>query len=147
MNQVELGGLVYPANQTTLWKVNKGWGSAYHYFNPSDKFYDKQHLRVYNHKTNQVFYLERVYPTIGDNNLLFVDFPRTDGYVENQKCTQYAIIRTWSDGRSKEHSGDFVRFTIEHINEDRFCRINDGYNKPSGVYASNCFYKINKILS
>ena len=43
---------------------------------------------------------------------------------------------------------EFYKLTYNElleIKEDGYCRVSDGYNKPSGWYARDAFYKINKI--
>ncbi len=81
---------------------------------------------------------------LNDSNLVFITFPRTDAPVNSwTHATQHATIRTWA---KPDLAGEFVRFKILSIDKYNYCSIDDGYNKPAGAYALDCFYKINKIM-
>lgn len=139
------GELEYPISEEKFKWIEKS-GSRYAYVNNNpDNFHDKKHIRVYNHNTKHTFFLENIEVKVGDNNLLFIDFPRTDAPIDSwsKDSTQYATIRTWN---RDNYQGDFVRFTIVEIGKDGMCRVSDGHNEPHGWYARSCFYKINKIM-
>jgi hypothetical protein len=144
-----IDGLVYPITPKSFgYLVNSGYSRYAYTNNNPDSFTDKQNIRVYNHTTKEHFYLEAVWPELGDNNLLFVDFPRSDGPTSSwsNHVTQHAVIRTWGQSRGAQ-AGDFVRFTIESMDKDNYCRVNDGYNEHhSGSYSRGCFYKVVKIF-
>ncbi|MFA5586368.1 MAG: hypothetical protein WDA02_07485 [Saccharofermentanales bacterium] len=145
---IKIDGLEYPISERDFeYMKNSGYSNFAYVNNNPDKWHDKKHIRVYNHITKQHFYLEKVWPEVGDNNLIFVDFPRTDAPTDSwsQHATQYAKVRSWGQSRD-EHHGDFIRFKIIQINDDNYCKVDDGYNEqPSGWYARDSFYKINKI--
>jgi hypothetical protein len=143
-NGVLIDDLLYPITKSNF-KYNIKFGSpkyCYSLFDSSD-FYNRKYLRVYNHSTKEHYYLERAWPDITDNNLLFVDFPRSDGPIDSwaSHVTQHACIRTWA---REGYVGEFVRYKIVEIGKDNYCKVEDGYNSPSGWYARDCFYKINK---
>lgn len=137
-----LAGLEYHLSEEGF-KRKKG----YAYFNPNAdvNWHDKRTIRVFNHNTNEHYYLENVWPSIGDSNLLFIDFPRTDSPIgswssdSSQTCKPVVWAR-------EELKGEFVRFKIHEIDKDNYCRVDDSYNKPFGWYARSCFYKITKKL-
>lgn len=142
-----IDGLEYHISEKDF-EYHTRYGSKYAYFNPNaiENWYNKNMIRVYNHYTKEHLFLERVWANIGDNNLLFIDFPRMDGPIDSwcKAVTQYAIIKSWSDRAENELGGDFVRFTIDSIDKDNFCKVSDGYNSNSGWYARGAFYKIIK---
>jgi hypothetical protein len=143
-----IDGIKYPITPESFERLkNRGSIFAYESNNP-DNFYDKRNIRVYNHNTKYHYYLENVEVKIGDSNLLFIDFPRSDGPMGSwdSSVTQHAIVKSWGQSRGV-HAGCFVRFRIDAIDKDGYCRVYDGYNENhSGLYARNCFYEINKII-
>jgi len=141
-----IDGLEYPISEEDFEYISRRGSKFAYVSNNPDNWHDKKNIRVYNHNTKKHFYLEKVWPKVGDNNLLFIDFPRTDAPVDSwsSDATQYAKVTAWGSG-DRGHSGDFVRFKIIEIDKDNYCRVDDGFNKPSGWYARSCFYKINKI--
>lgn len=141
-----IDGIEYPISERDFDYLQRGGWSNYAYVNNSDNFNDKRNIRVYNHNTKEHYYLEGVWPEIGDGNLLFVTFPKTDAPRTSwsQHATQHASVRTW--GAREGYTGEFVRYTIEEISKDNYCKVSDGYNHgASGWYARDSFYKINKI--
>lgn len=147
-----INGIEYHLSEQSFQNLLNSTGK-YAYFhnhdeNVPDSWYNKNNLRVYNHHTNEHYYLERVWPNVGDNNLLFLDFSRNDGptYSWYQHVTQHALVTTWAEHSDKGPASNFVRFTIDYIDKDNFCKVSDGYNKNSGWYARGCFYKILKIF-
>jgi len=145
---VMIDGLEYPISDRSYdYLIRSGYSNFIYVNNNPDDWNDKINIRVYNHQTKEHFYLEKVWPEIGDNNLIFVDFPRTDAPTNSWSpdATQYAKIRSWGQSRG-EHYGDFIRFKIVGIDKNNYCTVDDGYNhKHGGSYARNCFYKITKI--
>lgn len=144
--QTKIDGLEYPIPEDKFKWIANGENSRYAYVNNNpDNYMDRKNIRVYNPVTKKHYYLENVEVKVGDNNLLFVDFPRTDAPVDSwsQHATQYAIIRNWN---RDNYQGDFVRYEILEINKNGMCKVSDGYNEPSGWYARDSFYKINKII-
>lgn len=140
-----IDGLEYHTSEENF-NHYSSYGGRFAYFHIGDEWYDKNNIRVYNHTTKEHYFLEKVWPNLGDNNLLFIDFPRTDAPIDSwsSHATQYAKVRSWA--HSHILSGDFVRFTIESIDKDNYCKITDGHNYPHGWYARDCFYKIQKIF-
>ena len=144
---VVIDGLEYPISERNYeYLVNGGWPKFIYTNNNPENFHDKSHIRVYNHKTKEHYYLENVVVKPGDSNLLFVDFPRTDAPTDSwsSDASQHANIRCWN--RNDLPKWDFVRYKILSINDNGMCWVDDGYNEPSGWYARDCFYKINKIM-
>lgn len=145
---IKIDGLEYPISERSFeYMKHSGYSNFAYSNNNTENWNDKKHIRLYNHITKQHFYLERVWPKIGDNNLIFVDFPRTDAPPESwsQHATQYAKVRSWGQSRENYH-GDFIRFKIIEINKNDYCKVDDGYNEQtSGWYTRDSFYKINKI--
>lgn len=138
---INIDGLEYPCRYPENYRFDKCL-----YCSNSDKLYNKKNIRVYNPKLKQHCYLEWYWPNIGDTNLLFVTFPRTDGPVDSwsSSVTQHVNITTWT---RENMIGEFVRFRIISINEDNYCRVSDNWNyKNDGIYARDAFYKINKIF-
>ncbi|TXG86406.1 MAG: hypothetical protein E6R13_00610 [Spirochaetes bacterium] len=147
-----INGIEYHLSEQSFEHLLNSTGK-YAYFHNHDEnvpgsWYNKNNLRVYNHHTNEHYYLERVWPNVGDNNLLFLDFSRNDGptYSWCQYVTQHANVSAWMNNSDKGPSKDFVRFTIDYIDKDNFCKVSDGYNKNIGWYARGCFYKILKVF-
>jgi hypothetical protein len=113
--------------------------------NNENNWNDKNELRIYNHFTKEHFLLIRKWDLApGDNNLIFVDFPRTDGPT-NSWTTQHALVKCHNDSKPGL-LGDFMRFTILSIDRNGYCDVTDGYNTGMGAFARDCFYSINKIL-
>lgn len=126
-----------------------GGGCKSPYFSIGKNWYDKTHIRVYNMYTKEHFFLEQAFPKIGDSNLLFVDFPRSDAPTDSwaSDATQHANIRTWANHMKNGLGGDFIRYKILNIDQHNYCKASDEYNEPSGAYALDAFYKIHKIIS
>lgn len=144
---VTIDGLEYPISERSFDYLIRSANSQYAYASNSENFHNKKNIRVYNHTTKEHYYLENVVVEVGDEGLLFVDFPKTDGPRNSwsERATQVVKIRTW--GR-EEHRGEFVRYEITEIDKDNYCRVDDGYNKhKSGWYARDCFYKVIKIIN
>lgn len=135
---VNLDGLDYDINQNTKHKVYVN-GQGYIYKSLDD---NKKHIRFYDHINNKTYYVERVWPNVGDNCLLFIDWSRYDGPTDSWSpdTTQYLKIP------SSAISNMPFRFTITYIDCENFCKVNDGTNNHGGWHARNCFYKINKII-
>lgn len=144
--EIEIDGLKYPISQDKFKWIQNGENNRYAYINNNpDNYMDRKHIRVYNPNTKKHYFLERVDDIkVGDNNLLFVDFPRTDAPADStwQHATQYAVIRTWN---RDNYQGDFARYEIVSIRKDGYCVVSDGYNTPHGYFSGDAFYKINKI--
>lgn len=138
-----IDGLEYPITESNFEHISSRVSGKYAYYSISENFNDKRNIRIYNHSTKEHYFLEQVWPKIGDTNLLFVDFPRDDAPMDSwySHATQHANIRTWA---RNELSGELVRYRIIGIDEHNYCRVDDGYNTPSGVYHRSCFYTILK---
>lgn len=145
-----IDGLDYLVPEDKFKWILNGFGSKYAYANPNAEknWYDKTLIRVYNHIKKEHYWLERVWPEVGDSNLLFVDFPRSDAptYSWASDATQHALVRTWAHFKKPEEiANDFIRYKITHIDQWNYCNVDDGYNKPDNSgYARDCFYRITK---
>lgn len=144
---MKIDGLEYLVTEEDF-KYLQNRGSSFAYaLQDNEDFYNRKFLRVYNHNTKEHYYVESVYPKVGDSNLLFIDFPRSNAPVDSwmSGTTRHANITSWNKSE-KDLGNDFVRFTIEYIDKEGYCQLFDGRKKCGGWYSRSCFYKINKVF-
>jgi hypothetical protein len=129
-----IGGYEYPIAPKDWDFISRAYNGRYVFFSPDGE--NLKYVRVYNPFTEEHFYIERVWPEVGESGLLFFDTSR----LHKNQC----FVKTWSD-RKECSPNEFVRYEIQGINENNYCIAFDGSNKPSGVYRRDCFYKVVNI--